>query len=278
MQLSVLREGARSDEVRALQAAMNRRLTARGLVQHTVKEDGVLGPRTLRSVRTCAWALGAMPATLDQISDARQVPIGVSRLVRNPGRRNDPQLERARIRMANLRKQRKLRSAAANVVGNRTKACNAFLAKVGTREQPPGSNGGGLITVMATYWGFGRVPWCGIAAGYHAERFGGCDLQSDVASVAAIERHARAGTGNYGRWQNEVRGALPGSFVVIGGHGVHVGMLLEARPDGSAITVEGNTSFGPNGSQSNGGAIARRHRTRGEITGVATMDYPAIGG
>lgn len=276
MELAVLHKGGKSEQARALQAAMNRRLDARGLDRLMVKEDGEIGPATLRAVRTCAWALGAAPVTLDRIRDRCEVPVGVSSMIRNPGRRSEPQRQRAQIRMANLRKQRKRRTAEVAKVGNRAKACNAFLAKVGTVENPPGSNGGGLITVMETYWGFGRVPWCGISAGYHAEKYGGCDLMSDVASVAAIERHARAGTGNYGQWKSSVVGCLAGSFVVIGGSGVHVGMLLVAHADGSATTVEGNTSFGPGGNQSNGGCMAKRHRSDAEIYGVATMNYPEV--
>lgn len=274
MELSVLHSGGKGEQARAFQSAMNRRLQSRGLAKLRVAEDGDVGPATLRAARTCAWVLGAAPATLKRIRDEHVVPIGVSAMVRNPGRRSDAQRERGCARMANMRAQRKRRVAEAAKEGSRTKACNAFLAKVGTTEQPPGSNSGGLITVMETYWGFGRVPWCGISAGYHAERYGGCDLQSDVASVAAIERHATNGTGNYGQWRHSVIGCLPGSFVVIGGSGVHVGMLLKAYADGSADTVEGNTSFGPGGSQSNGGCIAKRHRSDAEIFGVATMNYP----
>jgi hypothetical protein len=128
---------------------------------------------------------------------------------------------------------------------------------------------------METFWGFGRVPWCGIACGYHAAKFGGVTgLRSDVAGVRAIESHARAGHAPYGRWHRSTEGALPGSFVVIGGSGTHVGMLVQPLSGGGAKTVEGNTSFGPGGSQSNGGCIAARIRSAAEITGVATMNYP----
>ncbi|HEX8158186.1 MAG TPA: hypothetical protein VF526_12450, partial [Solirubrobacteraceae bacterium] len=105
--------------------------------------------------------------------------------------------------------------------------------------------------------------------------FGGIKtLRSDVAGVSAIEDHARAGRAPYGRWQSSVHGALPGSFVVIGGRGVHVGMLVQPLSGGRAKTVEGNTSFGPGGSQSDGGCIAARVRSAAEIHGVATMNYP----
>jgi hypothetical protein len=236
-----------------------------------IAEDGIVGHKTLEAVRKVAWALGALSETYNAITDKGEISVGVQRMIRSPGLRAVAQRERGRIRMSQMRAERKRRAAA----GSRSKTVNAFLAKVGTKESPPGSNGGGIITAMEAYWGFGRVAWCGIAAGYHAVRFGGVQgMRSDVASVKAIENHARAGHWPYGKWRSSVHGALPGSLVVIGGSVVHVGMCVQAHPDGSATTVEGNTSFGPGGSQSDGGCIARRHRSDAEIYGVATMNYP----
>jgi len=268
----VLRRGDRSGTARKLQAATNRRLRSRGLEALVVKEDGVVGLRTLAAVRKIAWALGARSETYESITREDVIPVGVQVMILNPGRRTDQQKSRGKARMSRLRSQRK---QAQRRRSSRSRAVNAFLAKVGTRERPPGSNGGGIITTMETYWGFGRVPWCGIACGYHAKKFGGVKgLRSDVAAVRAIENHARARHEPYGRWQSSPAGALPGSFVVIGGSGVHVGMLVQSLSGGRARTVEGNTSFGSSGSQSNGGCIAARIRSAAEITGVATMNYP----
>lgn len=274
-QLRELRRGSRGEPVRELQAATNRRLRAAGLGALVVEEDGDLGDRSLAAVRKAAWRLGALKENYDAVTQDGRVSVGVQRMIRNPGRRSAPQRQRGRARMAALRKLRQQQAEHARAQGARGRAVSAFLARVGTREQPPGSNSGGSITTWESFWGFGRVPWCGISAGYHAKVFGGvAELRSDVAGVAAIERHARAGHAPYGRWQSSPRGALPGSFVVIGGSGVHVGMLVQAMPDGWAKTVEGNTSFGPGGSQSNGGCVAARLRSPREIYGVATMSYP----
>jgi hypothetical protein len=271
--VQVLRHGTRSEAARALQIATNRRLRSRSLEALAVAEDGLVGARTLEAVRKIAWALGARSETYDAITRDGEIPLGVQRMIRNPGRRSDEQCSRGKARMSRLRAQRK--EQAAHAPSSRSKAVNAFLAKVGTKEHPAGSNGGGIITTMETYWGFGRVAWCGIACGYHAAKFGGVKgLRSDVASVRAIESHARAQQSPYGRWQKTPQGALPGSLVVIGGSGVHVGMLVQSLSGGAAKTVEGNTSFGPSGSQSNGGCIAARVRSASEITGVATMHYP----
>jgi hypothetical protein len=238
-----------------------------------VVEDGEIGGQTLEAVRKAAWALGARSETYQAITREGVVTAGVQRMIRNPGKRSDEQQRRGKLRMSRMRAERKRRAKERGSARSRT--VNAFVAKAGKRESPPNSNGGGIITVMQTFWGFGRVPWCGIACGYHAKKYGGMQgLRSDVAAVRAIENHARAGHQPYGRWHSSVDGALPGSFVVIGGSGVHVGMLVKSLGNGRARTIEGNTSFGPGGSQSNGGCIAVRTRSDAEITGVATMNYP----
>lgn len=276
-----LHHGVKSDAARALESALNRRLDARGLDSMMVKVDGVLSVGDLESIRKALWALGARSATYDAVIRTRSVPVGAQRMILNPGRRTDAQRERASARLSQLRAQRKRRADAAKRehaergTSARSKAVNAFLAKVGTVEHPPGSNGGGLISVMESYWGFGRVPWCGISFGYHAQKFGGvAALRSDVASVSAIEQHARRGHEPYGRWMFDTSGLLPGAAIVVGGSGVHVAMKVDDYGNGGAETVEGNTSFGPHGSQSNGGCIAHRFRSDDEIFGGAAMNYP----
>jgi hypothetical protein len=268
-----LRRGDHGEAVRVIQAATNRRLRNRGLDALVVEENATVGERTLHAVRTAAWALGARRETYEAITREGVIPGGVQRMIRSPGKRSDEQQRRGKRRMSRMRAERKRRAKERGSA--RARAVNAFVAKAGTRESPPNSNGGGIITVMQTFWGFGRVPWCGIACGYHAKKFGGVQgLRSDVAAVRAIENHARAAHEPYGSWRSGPDGALPGSFVVIGGSGVHVGMLVQSLGNGRAKTIEGNTSFGPRGSQSNGGCIAVRIRSDAEITGVATMNYP----
>lgn len=278
LELKPLHRGGRGEQARKVQAATNRRLRSRGLEALAIEEDGEVGAKTLEAIRKAAWALGARAETYEAITQTGEVTIGAQRMILNPGRRNDRQRELGRRRMAQLRRQRKRReqmSRKTEVSGARARAVNAFLAKVGTVEHPAGSNGGGIITVMQTYWGFGRVPWCGVSEGYHAVKFGGMKgLRSDVASVAAIENHARAGHTPYGHWQDDITSLLHGSFLVIGGFGVHTGMKVDDAPGGGAKTVEGNTSFGPGGSQSDGGCIAARVRSNSEIRGGASMNYP----
>jgi len=89
---------------------MNRRLDARGLDSYKVKVDGVLSLDDLASVRKTAWALGALPSTYEAITKKREVPEGVQRMIRNPGRRTDKQLARAERRMSQMRADRARRA------------------------------------------------------------------------------------------------------------------------------------------------------------------------
>lgn len=280
LQVEELHHGARSEYARAVSVAVSKRLKARGFADLAVTESKTVTLDLIEACAKAAWALGAREDTVKQMREDRDIPVGVQRMIRNPmTSRTDLQKRIGDARVEAALKERKKRSEQRKREekgkSGRTAAVNAFVAKAGTREQPPGSNGGGIISVMEAYWGFGRVPWCGIAAGYHAKKFGGIvGMRSDVASVAAIQNHAQARRGPYGKWQGGPEGALGGAFVVIGGFGVHVGMLIEPLSGGRAKTIEGNTSFGPGGSQSNGGCIAVRVRSAAEIHGVATMSYP----
>lgn len=53
----------------------------------------------------------------------------------------------------------------------------------------------------------------------------------------------------------------------------HVGIVAKVNPDGSIQTVEGNTSAGDHGSQSNGGQVAARHRARRLCAGFGRPIY-----
>src|SRR4051794_10811989 len=101
--LNVLHRGDKGDAVRALQAATNRRLRTRDLAGLAVREDGQLGPATLVAVRKAAWALGALKATYDPIPANGAIPVGVQRMIRNPGLRTADQRERGKARISNMR-------------------------------------------------------------------------------------------------------------------------------------------------------------------------------
>ena len=53
----------------------------------------------------------------------------------------------------------------------------------------------------------------------------------------------------------------------------HVGILEKVLPSGNYQTIEGNTSTGSSGSQSNGGRVARRVRKPGQVRYVIRPDW-----
>ena len=108
--LQVLHRGAKSDAARALQAATNRRLRARDIHELVVQEDGLVGNRTLAAVRKAAWALGAQSSTYEAILRTGEIPIGVQRMILNPGKRTPGQQAIAKARMSQLRADRQKRA------------------------------------------------------------------------------------------------------------------------------------------------------------------------
>ncbi len=113
-----LRRGDRGDRVRALQAAANRRLKARGLADYAIQEDGSLDGGAIAGVAKAAWALGAMRTTLAKL-DAGEIPLGVERMIRNPGRRQDEQKQRGRTRIRHMLAARRQRAEEASRAGSK---------------------------------------------------------------------------------------------------------------------------------------------------------------
>lgn len=58
----------------------------------------------------------------------------------------------------------------------------------------------------------------------------------------------------------------------------HVGILERVLPSGNFQTIEGNTSVGTSGSQSNGGRVARRVRRPGQVRYVIRPQWSKAGG
>lgn len=136
-EFQVLRLGATGGAVRRLQAATNRRLRARQLAAYVVSEDGWLAPLTLQAARKAAWGLGAHPSTLEAMIRNREVPIGVQRMILNPGRRSQQQVARGKARIADLRRRRAgrahrtLSDARRRVVANAKRAAANYRARPG---------------------------------------------------------------------------------------------------------------------------------------------------
>lgn len=73
-----------------------------------------------------------------------------------------------------------------------------------------------------------------------------------------------------GRWVNS-RNALPGDVLIFGTRkATHTGFLVSQ--DGNYVrTIEGNTSSGSRGSQTNGGGVYRRRRPRSWVRGAISL-------
>lgn len=91
----------RGADVRALQAATKRRLSARD-IERPLKVDGVFGQRTKEATDTAAHFLGALESTTNQA----KFPVGAQKMIRYPGTRTPEQLKRAEDRMDALIKDR----------------------------------------------------------------------------------------------------------------------------------------------------------------------------
>lgn len=105
--LGVYDDPQQGEDVRALQVAAKKRLSAKG-IKRDLKIDGIFGPTTAAVFDTTIWALGALQSTID----ADELSIGAQRLIRYPGTRNKDQLQRARDRGEALRKEHEAKHVA----------------------------------------------------------------------------------------------------------------------------------------------------------------------
>lgn len=129
--------------------------------------------------------------------------------------------------------------------------------EIGVRESPAGSN---CVKYNTAYYGReveGAYPWCCVflwwlfqKAGLPELFFGGGKTAS-CGALAAYARHSgRLATRDY----------RPGDllFLRFSGDAIqHIGIVESMRPDGTAVTIEGNTGAD---SQANGGQVQRRIR------------------
>lgn len=146
-------------------------------------------------------------------------------------------------------------------------------------EQPPGSNH------VPDAWGpyhqiFGApaydAPWCGVEVLLVTDH-GGLRLPANWISVLLAQRWGE----EHDRWSRTSAGTRAGDALVIGGPGVHIEWArADARADGSVPTHGGNTSPGAEGSQDDGGTVAEKVRSAGEIYGRIRLHdlYPGGGG
>lgn len=125
----------------------------------------------------------------------------------------------------------------------------AACGQLGVTESPPGSN----RTRFGDWYGLDGYPWCMMFVQWCFDQ-AGAPLPCRTASCSEL-------LGWYRKYRKEQLAAapLPGD-VVIYNFG-HTGIVESAAGD-SITAIEGNTSPGSKGSQSNGGGVYRRTRSR----------------
>lgn len=193
--------------------------------------------------------------------------------------------ERRKQEAAALRAYRQVRESrrAAERVIKRHKDSGAKLALaygqkwVGTRESPAGSNRGKQIDVWQREVDMIAQPWCG--AFVHA-----CLKVGGVKGLSSRMRYCpyiiEDGTKGLNGLLKRVplSEAKPGDLLVYQfdtGAVDHVGLFVAHGKAGQVLTIEGNTSAGESGSQSNGGMVANRTRNTSLIAAVIRPRYPA---
>jgi hypothetical protein len=147
-----------------------------------------------------------------------------------------------------------------------TKVLNIARSQIGYRESRGNHNKFGRWYGMdGVSWCDEFVSWVGVMAG----------ARNIIGRAAYTPAHA-AWFQSIGRWGHEPRrGAIAFFDFPDSVHRIqHVGFVESVRSDGRVVTIEGNTSSGFGGSQSNGGGVYRRVRARSLIAGYG---YPAYG-
>lgn len=144
-------------------------------------------------------------------------------------------------------------------------------AHIGVTEHPAGSNTGPEIDAWEEVCGIHGAPWCGVFAN-QVLIAGGFPNQPWLIFCPTIEARAKAGMGG---WSWHTSSPRIGDLVLYGARvAEHVGVVEETASGVDSSTIEGNTSNGPGGSQSNGGIVARRHRhTDGSLAGFPIRGY-----
>jgi hypothetical protein len=193
--------------------------------------------------------------------------MGSQTILRDPERRTSAQLERAKDRRGQLDRGPRYYDDLAKEDGVKgggkgAKAALAFaVANIGVHENPAGSNWGGKVEQWIRLAGYiGPVPWCGCFSNACVMAGGVPSGAGWIGYTPAIITHAQRRTGGWSWHANGAPGDLALFDTAGGDPAVHVGVVEKPLRPGVYQTIEGNTSKG-DGSQSDGGIVARRERT-----------------
>jgi len=274
----------RGRDVANLNRATHDRLEARGL-------RGVPTPQHDRFTLAAALAmieagyfLGARSDSYLRTFNGRRVATrGLQELIRHPDARTAAQLGRAKARQGQLERGPRYYdelAAKLGIGGHGVAAALAWAEKqVGTIEPPGQPNWGPKIKdwIKLTHY-TNPVPWCGCFANAACIAGGVPNGAGWIGYTPTIITHAQRGLGGW-TWHDEGRAGDLVVFDTPGGDpAVHVGIVRKRLGEGHYLTVEGNTSSGPGGSQSNGGGVFNRDRISTpafRMVGFARPPWPA---
>lgn len=146
-----------------------------------------------------------------------------------------------------------------------TKVLNIARSQLGYREGRNNSN------KFGRWYGMNNVSWCDMFVSWVGVQ---ANARNIIGKAAYTPAHA-AWFRQHGRWGHTPRrGAIAFFDFPDSLHRIqHIGIVESVRDDGRVVTIEGNTASGTWGSQSNGGGVFRRVRSRSVIVGYGYPDY-----
>jgi hypothetical protein len=273
-------------DIANFQRAIQDRLKARGLSDEVpVPIHGKFTHATWIAAVEAGYFLGLLSSTYLATDKKRGLSTeGAQTIIRNPDQRDNDQLVRAKDRKSQLdrgpRYYDNLAQFSGITKGKGAKAALDFAVKqIGITENPAGSNWGPKISDWIKLTGYsGPVYWCGCFTN-------ACVMAGGLSSTVgwggycpAVITHAK---NKIGGWSWHVDGQ-PGDLALMdtpgGDPAIHIGIVEKKLGIGRYQNIEGNTSSGDGGNQSNGGGVFRRQRsTQGNfrIVGFARPPWPA---
>ncbi len=132
--------------------------------------------------------------------------------------------------------------------------------ELGTKESPADSN----RTKYGKWYGMDGQPWCMMFVQWCFDQ-AGMPLPYKTASCSALLAWYKLN-----RASSVVKTPQPGDIIIY--NFGHTG-IVEAVGNGTVTAIEGNTSPGTAGSQSNGGMVCRRTRKTSTVTAYIRPDY-----